>query len=112
MRKVYSSDNLLLIGHLREVLESHRIGCMTRNEYLAGGIGELPAMECWPELWVTDDADHERASELVRAMLAIDMDRYGDWTCPGCGEPIEGQFSTCWQCGADRAADDPAGDGA
>jgi hypothetical protein len=24
------------------------------------------------------------------------------WTCPQCGERIEGQFGVCWQCGAER----------
>lgn len=25
------------------------------------------------------------------------------WRCPNCGELIEGQFTTCWKCGTDRA---------
>ena len=25
------------------------------------------------------------------------------WTCSGCDEKIEGQFSECWNCGCDRA---------
>ena len=27
------------------------------------------------------------------------------WVCPACGEKSEGQFSSCWKCGADRSAD-------
>jgi predicted amidophosphoribosyltransferase len=30
------------------------------------------------------------------------------WLCPGCGETIEGQFSDCWQCGAERPAGEAA----
>ena len=41
MRKLYSSDDFLLVGHLREVLERNRIDCFTRNEHLIGGVGEL-----------------------------------------------------------------------
>ncbi len=26
-----------------------------------------------------------------------------DWTCSGCGEEIEGQFTECWQCGTSRS---------
>ena len=104
MRKVYSSDDFLLVGHLREVLESNRIGCVVRNEHLIGGVGELPALECTPEIWVRDDRQYERALEIVRAMLAVDMEAFDDWACPRCGESIEGQFSTCWRCGADREA--------
>ncbi len=25
-----------------------------------------------------------------------------EWQCPGCGEQIERQFDTCWQCGTNR----------
>ena len=24
------------------------------------------------------------------------------WTCPRCGERLEGQFTDCWQCGSPR----------
>jgi hypothetical protein len=27
------------------------------------------------------------------------------WICPGCGETIEPQFTLCWQCGHDQAAE-------
>jgi hypothetical protein len=30
------------------------------------------------------------------------------WTCPGCGEEIEAQFTACWNCGAERPAPPPA----
>jgi hypothetical protein len=26
----------------------------------------------------------------------------GPWSCPGCGETLEGQFTECWNCGAAR----------
>jgi hypothetical protein len=103
MRKIYASDDFLLIGHLRQVLEHNHIACFTRNEHLIGGAGELPLTECWPEIWVRDDAQHERALELVRAMLAIDMQTWPDWRCPRCREEIEGQFSACWRCGTTRS---------
>jgi len=25
-----------------------------------------------------------------------------NWTCPACGEQVEGNFDTCWNCGRDR----------
>lgn len=24
------------------------------------------------------------------------------WTCAACGERLEGQFDSCWRCGAER----------
>jgi len=104
MKRVYGSDDRMLVGHLHEMLEAHGIACMVRNDYLGGGAGDLPPNECWPELWVVETADWERAKALVDAQLGPTMTT--PWTCPGCGETIEGQFAQCWSCGHKA----PAGD--
>jgi hypothetical protein len=97
MKRVYGSDDRMLVGHLHEMLEAHGIASMVRNDYLGGGAGELPPNECWPELWVVETADWERAKALVETQLGPIMTT--PWTCPGCGETIEGQFAQCWHCG-------------
>lgn len=102
MKRIYSSDNPLLVGHLRQVLEANHIPCITRNEYLLGGAGELPPIECWPELWVVDDHQQQKARALVEATLAMNPESAGGWRCPVCGESLEGQFTACWACGAER----------
>jgi hypothetical protein len=30
------------------------------------------------------------------------------WTCPKCGEKVEGQFDSCWSCGTKRDGTPPA----
>jgi DNA-directed RNA polymerase subunit RPC12/RpoP len=105
MKKVYSSDSFFLIGHLRELLEHHHITCIAKNEFLLGGAGELPPTECWPELWITEDFQYEKARELVEGFLASSPEAGSEWRCPACGEGIEGQFSACWRCGAERPLD-------
>jgi len=102
MKRVYSSDNPLIVGHLKRVLEANHIACIIRNEYLMGGAGELPPIECWPELWVLEDFQQQKARALVESMLAMDYEPGGDWRCSGCGEPQEGQFTACWACGTER----------
>lgn len=102
MKRVYSSDNPLIIGHLKQVLEANHIECVTRNEYLLGAAGELPPNECWPELWVIDDALQPKARALVESVLAMDDRPRADWRCPTCHEALEGQFTACWACGAER----------
>ncbi len=102
MKKVYSSDNPLIVGHLKRVLEENHIACITRNEYLLGGAGELPPIECWPELWVREDFQQQKARALVESVLAMDLDSGENWRCPLCNEPLEGQFTACWACGAER----------
>ena len=66
MRKVYASDNTIILGHVRQVLEDHAIGCIVRNDFLLGASGEIPVNETWPEIWITDDRDFERAHALGR----------------------------------------------
>ena len=106
MKRVYSSYDYMLIGHLKGVLDDHGIACMTRNEYLIGGAGDLPPNECWPEIWVVDDADRDRARTIVDTALADPALAGGEsapmWQCAGCAESIEGQFTACWNCGAER----------
>jgi hypothetical protein len=102
MKRIYSSDNPLIVGYLKQVLEANHIPCLTRNEYLQGGAGELPPIECWPELWIMEDFQEEKARALVAATLAPDPDAGAGWHCPGCGEPLEGQFTACWYCGTER----------
>ena len=102
MRKVYESDNIAVIGHVRQVLEQHEIGCIVRNEFLFGGAGEIPINETWPEIWVTDDRDYIRARTLVDAVTTPTEPTEPRWQCRACGELIEGQFTDCWRCGASR----------
>ncbi len=102
MKRVYSSPVSLMVGHLRNILEAEGIRCFVKNEFLAGGAGELPPTECWPELWVERAIDYQRAERLVRESLAAEVRDERAWTCPRCGEILEAQFSACWKCGSVR----------
>jgi len=99
-----------MIGHLRNVLALHGIECITRKLDLATGAGELPPVECWPELWVLDDERCAEAEALLRKTLAPVEAVKKPWTCSNCGEEIEGQFSECWNCGRERDYRSPAAD--
>ena len=105
MKRVYSSDDFLMVGALRQVLEDHHVACVIKNEHLIGGAGELPPTECWPELWIAEDALLDKAMGLVQAFVASSRHRQPGWTCPACGEAHEGQFSECWRCQTTRPAD-------
>ncbi len=102
MKRVYSSQLSLMVGHMKNILESHGISCVIRNEFLAGGSGELPPTECWPELWVERDIDYERAQGIIEETLRDEGQSSEPWICPGCGERLEGQFGVCWRCGTER----------
>ena len=101
MKKVYGSHDPIQIAQLRSLLEASHISCITRNDFLMGAAGELPVMECWPELWVIENNQHERARALIDAFLHSNGAAPA-WDCPQCAEPIDAPFSQCWRCGHER----------
>jgi len=89
---------------LKELLVAEGVPCLIRNEELFAALGEIPFIECQPELWVIDDEVYPRAKALLDAWLREDSAVGPPWTCPGCGEVMEGQFGACWKC--DRPRED------
>ena len=101
MRLLYSSLKLLEVHHLKNLLEAEGIRCQIRNELLSRLAGEIPFTECAPELWLLDERDFDRARRIVADFGKAPV--VGPpWQCPYCGEMLEGQFSACWHCGAQR----------
>lgn len=86
-------------GLFKELLQREGITCMVRNEQLFSAMGEIPFLECWPELWIVDDEVFPRARRLLDIWLQDETGKTADWICPNCGETLEGQFGACWQCG-------------
>ena len=101
MKKLTSSESLVTINHYKNVLESEGIPCQIRNEYLGGIAGEMPLQEIWPELWVVNDIDHDRAKQLLDKAI-VDESPHVNWKCRNCGEENEGQFAACWNCGTEQ----------
>lgn len=106
MRRLHSAKDPLMIGHLKNVLDTFGIRCVARSDLISAA-GELPPVECWPELWVLDDDKFGRARSILRKTLAPLQSVKKPWHCAGCGETIEGQFSECWNCGRDRSGRKP-----
>lgn len=98
MKKVASRESLAYLGHLKHLLEEAGIPALIRNEGLAGALGEIPFLECWPELMVVNDEDETRAKRLI-AEYEAPGEPMPAWRCTKCGEDNEGQFGRCWRCG-------------
>jgi hypothetical protein len=102
MKRIHSAKDPLMIGHLKNVMATFGIKCVAKKLDLISAAGELPPIECWPELWVVDDDKVVKAKRILKKTLAPLASVKRSWTCHGCGENIEGQFSECWNCGHDR----------
>ena len=76
-----------MIGHLRNVLGAYGITCVTKNLDLSSAAGELPPIDCWPELWVEDE-QLVRAKSILKKTMAPLKSVKKPWTCGGCAEEI------------------------
>ena len=99
MKRLIAHESLAHVSHLKNLLEQAGIACVVRNDQLSGGLGEIPFLDCLPELWVVRDQDLPRAEAVLGAVQAAPPSRE-DWRCSRCGESNEGQFAACWRCGA------------
>lgn len=99
---VYSSDDRIFISHLKNVLILEGINCFIKNDLAYTLAGEVPVNEVWPELWITDKNDLAAATELIAELIKPQTGDNKDWVCSQCGERHEAQFSTCWNCGAEK----------
>jgi len=90
------------IEMLKGLLEEAEIRCMIRNDYLSSAMGEIPFAEASPELWILKDEDYLRASATLETWRNTRIEAGEPWACAECGESIEGQFTSCWQCGNER----------
>ena len=98
MKKLISAESLVTINHYKNLLESEGIASEIKNAILGGIAGEMPLDQVWPELWVINDLNYERAKQLIDE-AAIEESPMDPWTCRKCGEQNEGQFAACWNCG-------------
>jgi hypothetical protein len=105
------AENPIAAQMVVDLLETQGIAAKVQGEHIFAVRGALPIS--YPTVWVLDEDDYDRARELVLAYEQNAAPGSEDlaaepWTCPQCGERIEGQFGLCWQCGAERPFKDDA----
>ena len=103
MKQLHAARHAPEAHLIKGFLESNGIAAEVRGEFLTSGWGELPVDVC--SVWVTDDAQYDRAQALLVAFLNGDFAREfrdRNWRCPKCGEQLDGQFTACWHCGTTR----------
>jgi predicted aconitase len=98
MVRVYSAPTLPDAHLIAALLGQEGIEARVFNENAQGGLGEIPFMHAWPEVWVIDERFANRARELIRALERTDTT--SQVTCTACGETNPSNFQLCWNCGA------------
>lgn len=100
MKLVARADNLMIATLWQRMLAAAGIRCELRNRYIGAAVGDLPADQVAPQIWVVDARDYDAAFALLEEWRRPTT--AASWTCASCGERIEGQFFQCWKCEAVR----------
>jgi len=104
MIRLTRAPDLMLGQHWANLLEQAGIACRLSGRYLQGAAGEIPVDQCGPDLWLEREQDRDLAMRIIEGRAEPSGPR-PHWCCDDCGEWLEPQFTTCWQCGAARPAD-------
>jgi Putative prokaryotic signal transducing protein len=97
VKRVAKANGIVEATLWHDMLAASGIDASIQRFYLQGSIGEVPPHEAALEIWVADDAQAERARELIEGLQRAPQRR---WFCTQCKEDIEGGFEQCWKCGA------------
>ncbi len=104
MTKVFEHPDFTLVGNYQSILESEGIHTELRNSMMSSIMGEVPFVECFPELWVKEDGQCEQAAGILRELRRdAGANTFPEWTCAKCGTTVEGIFTQCWKCGTPAA---------
>lgn len=95
MLRLAQAPNIAIAAFWVEALRQAGIDASMQRYFLGAAAGQLPPDQCLPEVWLLDDAQEERAREILREFTNAPQRR---WTCT-CGELVEGGFDRCWNCG-------------
>ena len=113
------TDDIVDLYWARDEHEAYEIKGMLERagikaEVLGAGLsdarGELPMGPATsPQIWVPKSSER-RARQLCAEWERLrDTARAGPapaWTCPRCGERVEGHFDICWNCESTRPTED------
>ena len=86
MKRIYSSQDAVLVRQLKSLLEEHGIESLIRNEDVGlVSLSQLVPIVNWPELWVPDESKAREAAALIASVEEATIGKEAPWTCAGCG---------------------------
>jgi hypothetical protein len=108
MKEIYKALDLTEAYIIKGILQAAEIEVVIRGESLGPLRGMIPmALETNPAVWLVQDEDLARAQKLLteyHQKLSQEGSDNRPWTCSGCGEESEPQFTDCWNCGLARTS--------
>ena len=93
---------------LKMMFEADGLSCVIKNERGSATAGySLPIPDApslpwaWPEIWVNDE-DYEQAIRIAESFAEGHPTNSTPWQCPNCGESVDGELTSCWNCNTDK----------
>ena len=102
MKRLTQAPNLAIATLWADQLTGAGIDANVQRAYASGAVGQIPPDQALPEVWVLDEDQHGRATQLLDELRHRP---HHHWLCHGCGESVDGPFEQCWNCGAMRCAE-------
>lgn len=99
MTRVYSNPDPAVAHLVRNAIDQIGVPAIVRNDGTTT-LMDLPTVATWAEVWVSAGDRLGDVEQLVAEVIANTASDAEAWTCPDCGETVEGQFGSCWSCGA------------
>jgi hypothetical protein len=110
LKRAYTAADPVDAHMVCGMLQALGIHAVVKGDIAWSARGETPPMDdTAPQVWV-DEADVPAARDAIERRERGDVGPETDWRCPSCGERLEGQFTQCWNCGADRPATAESGE--
>jgi hypothetical protein len=103
MIKAYTAANLQDAHILLGLLQSVGIEARILNGNAQGGLGEIPFMHAYPEIWLSRPGDLAPARQVFEGFERPPASARPS-RCAACGEENPAGFEICWNCAAPMGA--------
>jgi hypothetical protein len=96
MKLIYTNENRIMVLNIKNVLLSHGLEVTLHNEFASGASGGLAPFDTWPEVWLINDDDFDKAQKIIASIThEANLD---NWQCKQCQEENNQSFDFCWNC--------------
>jgi len=94
-----------MVWNVKNTLELAGYDCHIKNEFAAGGAGDIAPIDTWPEVWLYNEEQYEEAKRYLEITVLKPLSSGHDWVCNQCGETNFSSFELCWNCGHEAKTD-------